>query len=76
MLKLSVPILVASLLAGSAALAAGSAAARNTSPSVDAKAQATVSQPIAQGGSDMSAAKKAKKPKKSTKDTKDTKKSM
>ena len=76
MLKISVPVLAATLLAGSAAFADGSAAPRATHPSVDAKAQTTVSQPVAQSGSDVSAAKKAKKSKKSTKDTKDTKKSM
>jgi hypothetical protein len=69
MLKISVPVLAASLLAGSAALAAGSAAPRATSPSVDAKAQATVSQPVVSGDHDMSAAKKAKKSKKAKKTT-------
>jgi hypothetical protein len=76
MFKISVPVLAATLLAGSAAFAAGSAAPRATNPSVDAKAQTTASQPAAVGDHAMSAAKKAKKPKKSTKDTKDTKKSM
>jgi hypothetical protein len=79
MLKnISVPVLAASLLAGSAAFAAGSAVPHETKSSVDAKAQATVSQPVALGASDVSAAKKkAKKTKKPTTDTKtDTKKSM
>ena len=69
MLKISVPVLAASLLAGSAALAAGSAAARDTNPSVDAKAQATASQPAAVGDHAMSAAKKAAKKSKKTKKT-------
>lgn len=73
MLKnISVPVLVASLLAGSAALAAGSAVAHDTRSSVDAKAQATVDQPVAPGNSDISAAKKAKKTKKSTTPKKET----
>jgi hypothetical protein len=61
MLKnISVPVLVASLLAGSAVIAAGSAIAHDTK-SLDAKAQATVDQPVALGNTDMSAAKKAAK---------------
>ena len=77
MLKnISVPVLVASLLAGSAAIAAGGAVAHDTKSSVDAKAQATVDQPVALGNSEMSAAKKAaKKTKKTTKST-TTKKEM
>jgi predicted outer membrane protein len=68
MLKnISVPVLVASLLAGSAAIAAGSAVAHDTKSSVNAKAKATVHQPVAQGNSEMSAAKKAAKKTKSTK---------
>jgi hypothetical protein len=68
MLKnISVPVLVASLLAGSAAFAAGGAVAHDTRSSVDAKAQATVDQPTALGNSEMSAAKKAAKKKKTTK---------
>jgi hypothetical protein len=72
MLKnICVPILAASLLAGSAAFAAGGGVAHGTKSSVDAKAQTTVSQPVAQG-QDMSAAKKkaAKKTKKPAPDTK------
>ena len=70
MLKnISVPVLVASLLAGSAAIAAGSAVARDTKSSVDAKAQATVDQPVALGNTDMSAAKKATKKTKTKKGT-------
>jgi hypothetical protein len=78
MLKnISVPVLAASLLAGSAAFAAGGAVAHDTKSSVDAKAQSTVQQPVAQGGSDMSAAKKKKTKKPApTKEMKDTKKSM
>ena len=73
MLKnISVPVLVASLLAGSAAIAAGSAVAHDTKSSVDAKAQATVDQPVALGNSEMSAAKAAKKTKKTKKTTKST----
>jgi hypothetical protein len=77
MLKnISVPVLVASLLAGSAVIAAGSAIAHDTKSSVDAKAQATVHQPDALGNTDVSAAKKAaKKTKKTTKST-TTKKEM
>jgi predicted outer membrane protein len=68
MLKnISVPVLVASLLAGSAVIAAGSAVARDTKSSVDAKVQATVDQPVALGNTDMSAAKKAAKKTKKTK---------
>jgi predicted outer membrane protein len=73
MLKnISVPVLVASLLAGSAVIAAGSAIAHDTK-SLDAKAQATVDQPVALGNTDMSAAKKAaKKTKKGTTTKKET----
>ena len=67
MLKISVPVLVASLLAGSAAIAAGGAVAHDTRSSVDAKARATVDQPAALGDSEMSAAKKAAKTTKKTK---------
>jgi hypothetical protein len=72
MLKnISVPVLVASLLAGSAAIAAGSAVAHDAKSAVGAKAQATVDQPVALGSTDVSAAKKAaKKTKKSKKATK------
>ena len=77
MLKnISVPVLVASLLAGSAAIAAGSAVAHDTKSSVDAKAQATVDQPVALGNSEMSAAKKAAKKTKKTKKSTTTKKEM
>jgi len=77
MLKnISVPVLVASLLAGSAAIAAGSAVAHDTKSSVDAKAQATVSQPVALGNSEVSAAKKAAKKTKKTKKSTTTKKEM
>jgi hypothetical protein len=68
MLKnISVPVLVASLLAGSAVIAAGSAVAHDTKFSVDAKAQATLDQPAALGNTDISAAKKAAKKTKKTK---------
>ena len=73
MLKnISVPVLVASLLAGSAAFAAGGAVAHDTKSSVDAKAKTTVTQPVAQSD-EMSAAKKKKttKSKKSTPAKKD-----
>ena len=74
MLKnISVPVLVASLLAGSAVIAAGSAIAHDTKSSVGVKAQATVDQPVALGNTDMSAAKKAAK---KTKKTKKAKKEM
>ena len=77
MLKnISVPVLVASLLAGSAAIAAGGAVAHDTKSSVDAKAQATVDQPAALGNSEMSAAKKAAKKTKKTKKSTTTKKEM
>ena len=68
MLKnISVPVLVASLLAGSTAIAAGGAVAHDTKSSVDAKMQATVDEPVALGNTDMSAAKKAAKKTKKTK---------
>jgi hypothetical protein len=76
MLKISVPVLAATLLAGSAAFAAGSAAPRATNPSVDAKAQTTASQPAAVGDHAMSAAKKAAKKTKKTKQPTPTTKSM
>jgi len=76
MLKISVPVLAATLLAGSAAFAAGSAAPRATNPSVDAKGQTTASQPAAVGDHAMSAAKKAAKKTKKTKQTTPTTKSM
>jgi hypothetical protein len=72
MLKnISVPVLVASLLAGSAAIAAGSAVAHDTKSSVGAKAQTTADQPAAVGNTEMSAAKKAAKKTKKTKKTKE-----
>jgi predicted outer membrane protein len=70
MLKnISVPVLVASLLAGSAVIAAGSAIAHDTKSSVGAKAQATVDQAVALGNTDISAAKKAAKKTKTKKGT-------